>query len=108
MSEEHERAAELIALLMRDPSTRASFRRAPAEVCRAHGLDDVAAELAGREGALQILDVRESRSSVAGVLIAAAAEGMAFFAFVDDAHASGGGGGALSPDVAHVVALTRS
>ncbi|MDX6628346.1 MAG: peptidoglycan DL-endopeptidase CwlO [Gaiellales bacterium] len=106
-SEEHERAAELIAMLLRDPSARASFRRSPADVCRAHGLDDVAAELAGRDGALQTLDARESRSSVAGVLIAAAAEGVAFFAFIDDAHASGGGGGALSPDVAQVVALTR-
>ena len=66
----------------------------------------MAAELAGRDGALQILDVRESRSSVAGVLIAAAAEGVAFFAFVDDAHADGGGGsgGCLSPDVARIVA----
>ena len=107
-SEEHERAAELIAMLLRDPEARASFRRNPAEVARAHGLDDVAEELAGRDGALELLDARESRSSVAGVLIAAAAEGVAFFAFVDEAHASGGGGGALSPDVAHIVALTRS
>ena len=102
-TEEHERAAELIAMLLRDPAARASFRRNPADVCRAHGLEDVAAELAGRDGALQSLDVRESRSSVAGVLIAAAAEGAAFFAFMDDAHAEGG----LSPDVARVVALTR-
>ena len=62
-NEEHERAAELIAMLLRDPSARASFRRSPADVCRAHGLEDVASELAGREGALQTLDVRESRSS---------------------------------------------
>jgi cell wall-associated NlpC family hydrolase len=103
-TEEHERAAELIAMLLRDPSARASFRRSPAEMCRDHGLEEVAAELAGRDGALQTLDVRESRSSVAGVLIAAAAEGVAFFAFVDNAHADGG---SVSPDVAKIVALTR-
>ena len=104
-TEEHERAAELIAMLLRDPAARASFRREPAAMARAHGLDDVADELAGRDGALQNLDVRESRSSVAGVLIAAAAEGVAFFAFVDNAHADGGGGGggSLSPDVARIV-----
>jgi cell wall-associated NlpC family hydrolase len=106
-SEEHERAAELIAMLLRDPAARASFRQKPAEMCRVHGLDDVADELTGRDGALQVLDVRESRSSVAGVLLAAAAEGVAFFAFVEESHAAGGGGGDLSPDVAQIVALTR-
>ena len=106
-TEEHERAADLIAMLMRDSAARAAFRRSPAAMCRDHGLDDVAAELAGRDGALQSLDVRESRSSVAGVLIAAAAEGVAFFAFIEDAHAASGGGGGFSPDVAKIVALTR-
>ena len=87
-SEEHERAAQLIAMLLRDPAARASFRRNPAAGAGTHGLDEVAEELSPAATArCSTLDVRESRSSVAGVLIAAAAEGMAFFAFVDDAHA---------------------
>ncbi len=106
-TEEHERAADLIAILMRDSAARAAFRRSPSAMAREHGLDDVAEELAGRDGALQSLDVRESRSSVAGVLIAAAAEGVAFFSFIEDAHADSGGGGSFSPDVARIVALTR-
>ena len=88
-TEEHERAAELIAMLDARPVGPRLVPPRPAGMCREHGLDDVAAELAGRDGALESLDVRESRSSVAGVLLAAAAEGVAFFAFVDNAHAAG-------------------
>ena len=84
-------------MLLRDPSARGAFRRDPAAMCpRTRSRRRRRRARRPRRGA-QTLDVRESRSSVAGVLIAAAAEGMAFFAFVDNAHADGGGGGDSRP-----------
>jgi hypothetical protein len=70
-------AAGLIERLLCDPGFRAAFRRSPAEACRAHGLDDLADALTpGRS--MHTLDLRESKSSLAGVIMALTAEGFGF------------------------------
>jgi cell wall-associated NlpC family hydrolase len=75
-------AARLIERLLADPALRADFRRDPAGVCREVGLDELAEEMAfGAGKAMQTLEVRESRSSLAGVMMAAALEGVGAFAF---------------------------
>ena len=76
---------ELIERLLADPEFRAEFRRDPAGAARRMGVDG--AEFASGDP-LQTLDVRESRSSLAGVMAAAAVEGVALFAFADHADAA--------------------
>ena len=85
-------AAELLARLLSDDQFRTEFRRDPVATCRGLGLDDVADEL-GRESAraFQTLEVRESRSSLAGVLLAAAAEGVGVAELAQSMRAGGGG-----------------
>jgi hypothetical protein len=68
--------AQLLEGLLNDPDARARFRREPALVCRELGLDDAAEELSGGAKALHTLELRESKSSLAGLLVAAAAEGV--------------------------------
>ena len=77
-SAERERAlaGELIERLLVDPRFRAEFRRDPAAACLAAGLPDLADELAGSAGSIDTLAVRESRSSLAGAVMAVAVEGM--------------------------------
>src|SRR3954468_10446542 len=75
-------AAQLIERLLADPSFRAEFRRAPAGACRAAGLDSLADEMSlGAGKAMMTLDVRESKSSLAGVMMAAAMEGVGVYQF---------------------------
>jgi cell wall-associated NlpC family hydrolase len=75
-------AARLIERLLDDSAFRADFRRDPAAACRAAGLDELAEEMAfGAGKAMQTLEVRESRSSLAGVMMAAALEGIGAFGF---------------------------
>jgi hypothetical protein len=69
-------AGQLIERLLVDPGFRAEFRRDPAAACLTAGLPDLAAELAGSAGAMDTLVVRESRSSLAGVVMAVAVEGI--------------------------------
>ena len=70
-------AAELLARLLTDDRFRSEFRRDPAGTCREMNLEEVADELTRESGrAFQTLEIRESRSSLAGVLLAAAAEGV--------------------------------
>ncbi len=69
-----ERAADLIERLLEDHDFRAAFRQRPAAGARAYGLGDVADELDRTERPMLTLDGRESRSSLAGALLAAAAE----------------------------------
>jgi hypothetical protein len=88
-----ERAADLILRLVEDPDYRALFRRRPAEAVRPYGLDDVAAEFDGSGRGMQTLDGRESRSSLAGALAAAALEGTELLELVRDARHLGGGDG---------------
>src|SRR4051795_13761940 len=75
-------AAKLIERLLGDQDFRASFRRDPAAACREAGRDDLAEEMAlGAGKAMMTLDVRESKSSLAGVMMAAAMEGVGVYEF---------------------------
>jgi cell wall-associated NlpC family hydrolase len=77
-------AAKLIERLLVDPAFRARFRRNPAEACREAGLDDLAQEMSiGAGKAMMTLDLRESKSSLAGVMMAAAMEGVGVMQFVE-------------------------
>lgn len=69
--------AGLIERLLTDPGFRAAFRRNPTEACRAHGLDHLA-EALGPSGSMHTLELRESKSSLAGVIMALTAEGIGF------------------------------
>jgi cell wall-associated NlpC family hydrolase len=91
---ERRRVAALMERLITDPAFRAAFRRRPADEMRAFGLGHLAEALEERQKALQTLEVRESKSSLAGLLLAAAAEGAAaveVVGHVDGALASGPG-----------------
>ncbi len=77
-SDEVERSAELIERLLGDPDLRRRFRTDPAEVLGQHGLCGMATGLGQGRRALLTLELRESRSSLAGAMVAAAAEGVDF------------------------------
>ncbi len=75
-------AAQLIERLLSDPEFRAEFRRDPASACRMAGLDELADEMSiGAGKAMMTLDQRESKSSLAGVMMAAAMEGVGIYQF---------------------------
>ena len=77
-------AAKLIERLLVDPAFRARFRRNPAEACREAGLDELAQEMQlGAGKAMMTLDMRESKSSLAGVMMAAAMEGVGIMQFAE-------------------------
>ena len=83
---------------------RSEFRADPAQACAEEGLPEVAAQL-GRGRALETLEIRESRSSLAGVLMAAALEGASLAVLVDHAQAAG----TVDPDAAKALAqLTQN
>jgi cell wall-associated NlpC family hydrolase len=92
------RAVEVLQRLLTDPEFRRMFRRDPSAACLAAGLDDAAAEFTSSGSALQTLELRESKSSLAGLLMAAAAEGAAVYQFAE--HARSNFGGELA-DLAH-------
>ena len=84
-SAEADVAARLIERLLSDPEFRARFRRDPAAACREAGLDDLAAEMSlGAGKAMYTLDIRESKSSLAGVMMAAAMEGVGIYQFSEN------------------------
>ena len=75
-------AAQLIERLLGDPAFRAEFRRDPATACRNAGLDQLADEMSlGAGKAMMTLENRESKSSLAGVMMAAAMEGVSVYQF---------------------------
>src|SRR3954452_7555637 len=81
-AKESDVAAQLIERLLMDPAFRTTFRRDPAAACREAGLDALADEMAlGAGKAMLTLDVRESKSSLAGVMMAAAMEGIGLYQF---------------------------
>src|SRR3954452_7883555 len=86
---------DLLARLLADPAFRAEFNRDPAAAARRLGLEgfDSAA------GPLEELNARESRSSLAGVMLGLAAEGVALFALTD--HADAATGPQFGADAAH-------
>jgi hypothetical protein len=74
---EAERAQQVIERLLVDPVFRGEFRRDPVGACVAAGLPGLARELGvGVGSGLETLELRESRSSLAGVVMAAAVEGL--------------------------------
>jgi cell wall-associated NlpC family hydrolase len=77
MADDHAAALRLLQGLVDDPALRARFRADPTAVADEAGLPRVARELADRPDAPLALEVRESRSGLAGVLMAAAVEGLA-------------------------------
>jgi cell wall-associated NlpC family hydrolase len=81
-SAEAEAAARLLSRLLTDPAFRQYFRRNPVVASREAGLAGVAEEMAMSAGkAMDTLDDRESRSSLAGVFMAAAVEGAGMYDF---------------------------
>jgi cell wall-associated NlpC family hydrolase len=69
-----ERTAALLEALLADPLSRAAFHRSPAKTYRDFDLPELAADLQPGAPGTSPLEVRESRSSLAGTMIAAAAE----------------------------------
>ncbi|MBO9534070.1 MAG: C40 family peptidase [Solirubrobacteraceae bacterium] len=99
-SHEVEAAARLLERLLAEPELRRQFRRDPVGSCRAAGLDNVAIEMEVATGkAAHTVDLRESKSSLAGVLMAAAVEGVAVWQLIEHA---GAAGGAAADLVSHV------
>src|SRR4051812_36611983 len=85
MATQEDVAAKLIERLLMDPAFRTTFRRDPAAACREAGLDELAEEMAlGAGKAMMTLDVRESKSSLAGVMMAAAMEGVGLYQFSEN------------------------
>src|SRR3954466_189989 len=82
---ESDLAAKLLERLLSDPAFRAQFRRDPAGACREAGLDALAQEMSvGGGKAMMTLDIRESKSSLAGVLMPAAREGVGIYQFTEN------------------------
>src|SRR5215213_2923296 len=82
---ESDLAAKLLERLLVDPAFRARFRRDPAGACREVGLDQLAQEMSlGGGKAFHTLDIRESKSSLAGVMMAAAMEGAGIWQFSEN------------------------
>src|SRR4051812_26102319 len=98
--DDHEGAARLLDRLLTDPVLRARFRNDPAAVARESQLDGLAGDF-GEGSAMQTLEARESRSSLAGVMMAAALEGIAG---VGLGHASAAHAQGLPPEVDRVLA----
>jgi len=85
MTDELERSVELLERLLGDPQLRRRFRNDAATVLSEAGLSDLAAGLGQGGRALMTLEMRESRSSLAGVMVAAAAEGVDLAQFAEHA-----------------------
>jgi uncharacterized membrane protein YgcG len=82
---EAEAAARLLEGLLIDPALRRRFRRDPVGASRDAGAESLAHEMSFAAGkAMETLDERESRSSLAGVFMAAALEGAGGFELVRD------------------------
>src|SRR3954469_9608631 len=87
--------ARVLESLLQDPEFRARFQRDPSAVAREAGLEGLAAELELGDP-MQTLEPRESRSSLAGVLLAGVLEGVGIYEGgqhllppVEDAYAAG-------------------
>jgi hypothetical protein len=85
MPDELERSVELLERLLGDPQLRRRFRTDAATVLTEAGLPELAAGLGHGGRALMTLEMRESRSSLAGVMVAAAAEGVDLAQFAEHA-----------------------
>ena len=81
-ADELERAAALLSRLVKDSEFRTRFQRDPVAACRVHGLPDLADQLSEPRG-MHTLDLRESKSSLAGVVLAAAFEGVSAYQLLE-------------------------
>src|SRR2546426_864498 len=70
--------AHALERLLQDAEFRARFRRDPAEAAREAGLEELAEEFELGDP-MQTLEPRESRSSLAGVLLAGVLEGAGIY-----------------------------
>jgi hypothetical protein len=96
-ADENERVAALLERLLTDAAFRREFRRSPEAICRDWELTSLADELeAGSGSAFETLEIRESKSSLAGVMMAAAAEGIGVVELLRYLH----GQHSLPPEVA--------
>jgi len=83
---EADAAARLLERLLTDPVLRKRFRHDPVAASREAGVESLAQEMSLAAGkAMETLDGRESRSSLAGVFMAAAVEGLAGYELAGDA-----------------------
>ena len=83
---EADAAARLLERLLVDPVLRRRFRQDPVGASREAGVESLAQEMSHAAGkAMETLDERQSRSSLAGVFMAAALEGVAAYDFIGDA-----------------------
>jgi hypothetical protein len=90
-----ELVARLLERLLEDESFRAAFQRDPESILRAEGLDRLAGGIgSGRGKAMETLELRESRSNLAGLLMAVAAEGVGL---VDSWQGRGGSSAGTPP-----------
>jgi hypothetical protein len=85
MADELQCSVELLERLLGDPQLRRRFRNDAASVLTEAGLPGLAAGLGDGGRALLTLEMRESRSSLAGVMVAAAAEGVDLVQFAEHA-----------------------
>jgi hypothetical protein len=85
MTDELQRSVELLEQLLGDRQLRRRFRTDAATVLTEAGLPELAAGLGHGGRALMTLEMRESRSSLAGVMVAAAAEGVDLAQFAEHA-----------------------
>jgi uncharacterized protein (TIGR02594 family) len=100
MPPSEEQRVELLERLLADDTLRARFRLDPASAARAAGFEGLAEELAsGPRRSFETLDLRESRSNLAGMLMAAAAEGIGL---LDGGHGQGGGSHQVSDKVGRI------
>src|SRR6185437_8901288 len=97
MTDELERSVDLLERMLGDPHLRRRFRTDAAAVLTEAGLPELAAGLGHGGRALMTLEMRESRSSLAGVMVAAAAEG------VDLAHVAEHAAPALARDAGDAI-----
>src|SRR4051794_36742704 len=89
-------AAKLIERLLADPDFRMRFRRDPAGACREAGLEQLARDMSRSGGnAMNTLEGPISGSSLAGVMMAAAMEGVGIYEITNL--------GSHLPDVANVL-----
>jgi hypothetical protein len=93
-------AARLIERVLSDPAFRARFRRDPTGAARNAGLDPLTASAV--HPALETLEMRESKSSLAGALMAAAVEGLALYEAIDHGAFGAGVAEAAVPGDHHV------
>src|SRR3954469_9758656 len=96
-----DRAARLLERLLTDAELRARFRRDPAAVAREAHLDELVGAFS-TGSAMETPEPRESPASLAGVMMAAAVEGLAGIGLAHQG--SGGGQQHLPPEVHRVLA----